>query len=98
MHCTIPYPAVIGRPCAGRTGTRGPDCTKALRRANRGAFLFLMVPTPPGVISPHSTDIRQRRGSDALESIGHCWCGARIVNAHHCENGHLQTRDKFHAQ
>jgi len=21
-----------------------------------------------------------------------CWCGARIVNGHHCENGHLQFR------
>lgn len=22
-----------------------------------------------------------------------CYCGARIINAHHCENGHLQNRD-----
>lgn len=22
-----------------------------------------------------------------------CWCGASIVNGHHCERGHVQTRD-----
>jgi len=22
-----------------------------------------------------------------------CWCGARVINGHHCENGHMQNRD-----
>lgn len=26
-------------------------------------------------------------------SACHCWCGARVINGHHCENGHLQFRD-----
>lgn len=22
-----------------------------------------------------------------------CWCGAKVINGHHCENGHLQNRE-----
>lgn len=23
-----------------------------------------------------------------------CWCGAKIYNGHHCENGHIQIRHR----
>lgn len=27
-----------------------------------------------------------------------CWCGARVINGHHCENGHLQDRSSSVSQ
>ncbi len=30
--------------------------------------------------------VRGRRGNVS------CWCGARVINGHHCENGHMQNR------
>lgn len=33
-------------------------------------------------VKPHGADFVAPR----------CWCGARIYNGHHCENGHIQPR------
>lgn len=26
------------------------------------------------------------------ERLTRCWCGAQVVNGHHCEDGHMQPR------
>jgi hypothetical protein len=35
---------------------------------------------------------RQIAEQRAFDRLTRCWCGAQIMNGHHCDNGHMQPR------